>query len=878
MRCRTPTSTKERKESFAAPIDQIEALENKPLTPRDDVGPCVHHELSSHRPIQMVDERLFVTQVKGCSLNFFSQDIWYAVRQLRKNQGFTAATVLTLALGIGANLTVFLILYGVLLRPLPFPHPQQLVRIERAYPDGKVTPALPGTKALFIARTNRSLEAVAAYDFIPENANLIQGRDAVPVKLLGVTSDFFRVFQMEPRMGRGFNTQDEVGNAAGVAVISDALWRQRFAANPHILGRPVTIGTKSYSIIGIVPPLFRLDSKVDVWAPLHLVESPTDQSNQWNVVARLRPGVTYAQAADDLKRIQIAFKGTYPALWSQYETLAPLNYHDSLVGNVKPAIEMLMGAVTLLLVIVSANILCLLLTRSIARRQEMSLRVALGATSWRILRQLLVENAILCIVGGVAGVALANFGAPFLMQLSPLELPHFSSLGISAPALAFAAGLTLVCAIVFSLVPAVESSRRRLGGSLRANATQVQTGRNLAQKALVVSEVGVSLLLMVVASLLLTNFWKLIHTPPGFQTANVLTFKNAFSEQQVATSALLGQRLNQLAERLEAIPGVASAAAVNSLPTQIAPDLPFQILGHPKDESPGSPEYMPITAHYFDALRIPTIAGRTFLPLDTHGSAPVVIINQQVARTAFKGQNPIGQHILIGAVMGPDFKDSIREVVGVVGDVKEWGLDKDPPGIMYLPAAQIPDNLTQMGAHLLGMSWVVRTKSAQTDVAAAAQRVFMDNAQAPLLSVEPLDQVVSASIAQQRFSMILLCGFGLISLVLGAAGLYGVMSYTVARRTKEIGVRMAIGAQRSDILQMVLREAGMLVGLGLIVGVFSSLAGAQLLRSMIAGTHSQTLLVLASMSAVLLLTGLFAAGLPARRAAAIEPMQALRIE
>ncbi len=810
-------------------------------------------------------------------MNFLFQDVWYAVRQLRKNVGFTTATVLTLALGIGANLTVFLILYGVLLRPLPFPHPQQLVRIQRAYPRS-VSPAFSGTKALFIRRTNRSFASLAAYDYVPENANLVQGREAVPIKLLGVTADFFRVFQMEPKMGRGFNAQDMVPNAAGVAVISDALWRQRFAADPNILGRAITLGTRSYSIIGIARPEFRLDAKVDVWTPLHLTEFSGDQSNMWNVVARMRPGVSYAQAVDDLRRVKLQLKSTYPELWDRYETFSSSDYHDSLVGNIKPALEMLMGAVGLLLLIVSANVLSLLLTRSIARRHEMSLRAALGASSWRILRQLLVENALLCAAGGVVGVLLANFFAPLLMRLSPLELPQFSSLNIDAPALVFAVALTFACALIFSLVPVFESRHNRIAGSLRSNATQIATRRSVAQRALVVSEVAVSLVLMVIASLLLVNFWKLIHTPAGFDTTNVLTFKNAFSDQQIATTSLLGQRLDELTTRLEAIPGVASAAAVNNLPTQLVPDLPLQVVERAKEGYLGSPDYMPVTAHYFDTLHIATIAGRGFTQSDTHWSMPVVIVNQQLARTTFKGQNPIGQHILIGAIMGPQFKDSPREIVGVVGDVKQSGLDKDAPGILYLPAAQIPDGITQMNAKLLGMSWVVRTRSAQTSVVSAAQQIFMDNAHSPLLNVEPLDQVVSASVAQQRFNMILLCGFGLISLGLGAAGLYGVMSFTVARQTKEIGVRMAIGAQRGDILSMVLREAGLLVGMGLIVGIAASFAGVQWLRSVIVGTRPQILLMLASMSAVLVMTGLFAAWWPAKRAASIEPMQALRTE
>jgi predicted permease len=671
-----------------------------------------------------------------------------------------------------------------------------------------------------------------------------------------------------------------VPNAAQVVVLSDATWRQHFAADPNILGRSITLGNKPYTVVGVANPAFRLDAKVDVWTPLQITENPKDQSNMYNFVARLKPGVTGAQAQDDLRRALLQLKSTYPDLWNQYESVRVIDFHDSLVGQIRPALEMLMGAVALVLIIVAANILSLLLTRSIARRREMGLRAALGASGWRILRQLLVENVLLCLLGCVVGVELAEFATPLLMHLSPLPLPQFASLHIGGSALLFAAGLTVACALLFSLVPAVESRRTQLNESLRVNSAQVTGGRNLAQKSLVVGEVAVSLVLMVAAGLLLSSFWRLIHVSPGFDARNVLTFKTSFTDQQAATAASLGKRMNELAARLEAQPSVEAAAAVNTLPTQLTPTMPFDILGRPSGDpnAGGSEDYMPITSHFFDALRIPVMAGRSFRVSDAAGTQPVAIINEQLARTYFKGENPIGQHIRVGAAMGPGFEDSVREIVGVVGDTKNAGLDASAPGILYLPQAQIPDREARMENGLLGLNWVVRTKSSQVDVASAAQRIFMDNARTPLLSVETMQSVISASTAQQRFTMMLLGCFGLMSLLMGGAGLYGVMSYSVARRTKEIGVRMAIGAHRTDILRMVLREAGLLVGLGLIVGLAASLAGAQLLRSLLFGIAPRDPFTLAATCGVLLLTGLFAAWWPARRAASTEPMQALRME
>jgi predicted permease len=806
------------------------------------------------------------------------QDFRCAIRLLRKSPAFSAVAVLTLALGIGANLTVFLVLYGVLLKPLPFPGPRQLVRIERSYSGGLTVPAYSGTKALFFQRASHAFTAMAAYDYVPTHANLVQGDGAVPISVLRVTSDFFRVFDMEPAMGRGFHAEDMVPNGPTVVVLSDALWRYQFGGDPEIIGRAISLGNRSYTVIGVANRHFALDAKVDAWIPLPITQSPRDQSNNYNLVARLKSGVTETAAMADLRRVLLELKTTYPALWDRYEGVRVEDLHDSFTGDLRPALRILMGAVGLVFLIVAANILSLLLTRAVSRRRDMSVRVALGATGWRILRQLLTENALLCVLGGATGVALAWIVTPVLMRLSPLEIPQFASLGIGGPALAFAAILTLSCALIFSLVPALETRRTQLNETLQLNTTRIAAGRHLAQNILVVSEVAVSLVLLVGAALLLTTFWKIIHTPPGFAAQDVLTFKNSFTDQQVATSASLGLRLSELRSRIEALPGVTSVAAASTLPTQLVPDLPFDIVGRASDriDAKGDGDYISITAGFFGTLGIPVMAGRAFTEADTNGSMPVLIVNQQFAETFFRNENPVGQHVLIGKFMGPGFEDPVREIVGVVGNVKQAGLDRPSPGIMYLPAAQIPDQETRITNGLLGESWVVRTESARVDVLPAIRRIFIENSHTPLLSVEPMDEVISASVAQQRFSMVLLCGFGLISLVLGAAGLYGVMSYNVARQTREIGVRMALGARREDVAGMFLRDAGMLVGIGLVIGIAASLFGARIVGSLLFGVKPRDPLTLAAASAVLLLTGLCAAWWPAHRAARIEPMEALR--
>jgi predicted permease len=808
------------------------------------------------------------------------QDVRYAARHLLRSPGFAISAIVTLAVGIGANLTVFLILYGVILRPLPFPHNEQLVRIARRYAgSNEDSPAYSGTKILFMNRTNRSFESMAGYDYFPRTISLMEQQAAVPLQALGVTSSFFHVFEMEPVLGHGFTPADMQRGAAGVAVLSDATWRNQFGADPGILGRAITLGSSKYTVVGVADSKFRLDAKVDVWLPLQIAENPENHDNDFNVVARLKPSVTPSLAQEDLKHTLLLLKETYPKLWSEQESVHVWDYHDSLIGQVKPALRILMGAVGLLLVIVSANILSLLLTRSIARRREMSLRAALGATGARLLQQMLVENLLLCVLGGALGAVLAQLATPVLLHLSPIAIPQFAVLNIGGAGFVFAAALAIGCALLFSFVPLMEARRAELNDSLRMNPTQVAGGKIPAQRALVVCEVAMSLVLMVAAALLLTSFWRLIHASAGFDATNVVTFKTGFTDAQTVNSVIFGQTLDKVAARVEALPGVESAAAVINPPTQIVPDLPFEVVGRASEQDHDYDEkYIPITADYFSALKIPVIAGRAYNTSDTMAAAPVLIVNEQFAKTYFPGENPIGQHILIGKAMGPEFEDRVREIVGVVGDVKQLGLDVPAPAAMYLPVGQLPDSLARLEGRTYGMSWVVRMKSSQVDFAGPLRQALLDTAQLPLLGITSMEQIVSASVSRQRFSMLLLCGFGVIALLLGGFGLYGVMSYTVARQTKEIGVRMALGAQRGDILGMVLREAGWLVGFGLVIGVAASIAGGRLISSLLFGVAAGDLRTLLAMSFLLVATGLFAAWLPARRAASTEPMKALRME
>jgi predicted permease len=807
-------------------------------------------------------------------------NIRYAFRQLRHAPGFTITAILTLALGLGANTIVFTILYGTLMRDLPFPQPNQLLRIERSYPKSGLEPVLSATKFRFIARENHAFQSVAAYDLMPGHVTLLEGGNATALPSAHISATFFRTFAMQPVRGRDFSEADDTPHAAPVAIISNSLWRTHFASDPTTVGRSVTLGTESYTIIGVASPQFALEEKTDVWVPLRQQEDAQDHTNLYNVVGRMKAGVTPALAQADMERMLTAFGREYPALKFQDEGIAAIDFRRSLIGDVRPALEILMAAVSLILLIVCANVLSLLLARTIARRREMSLRSALGASPWHILRQLLAENLVLSMIGGAAALAIAYFCAPLLLRLSPLRLPEFALLQIDLPVVLFVAAGVLTCAAIFSIVPTLEMRNIRLNEALRSNPNQSIGTRNLPQRFLVIGEVAVSLVLLIGAGLLLGSFWRLIHVKPGFNVGNTLTFQTTFDARDASTSERLAQKEDALLADIKARQGVVSAATSFGLPTRLNPDLPFEIIGRPAkpNGADGDAKFRPVSAEYFSTLKIPVIMGRAFDARDTHSAQATIIINRELAHEFFANRSPLGEHILIGRVMGPSFTDVPREIVGVVGDTKEDGLDQDSPAMLYLPSTQNLDRLTAMGNELMGTSWIVRTQGPPSDVAEPIRQLFLRDAHMPLLKMATMQSVMDESLARQRFNMILLCIFGGLALLLGAAGLYGVMSYMVAQQTRSIGLRMVVGARRSDVLRMVLRQAAVLVGVGMVLGLAVSLAVVSLLRSMLFAVAPRDPLTVAIMCCVLALTAFIAACVPAQRAAQIEPMTALRQE
>jgi predicted permease len=808
------------------------------------------------------------------------QEIRYSIRQLLHSKSFSITAILTLAIGLGANATIFALFYSTLVRPLPFPHPNQLMLISRLYPGAEYEDALSATKFLTIKRESKTFSSVTACDIGPGNVSLMESGGPVALAELHAGAGYFSTFGIPPALGRDFSTDDTRPHAAPTAILSSAAWKNHFASNPAILGQTVKLGSENFTIIGVADAHFAIEDKIDVWLPIQAQEDASDRANLYKVIARVKPGVSLSATNADVQRVYGVYKRTYPDLGDTDERFAARDLHTAIVGDIKPALFILMGAVLMLLLIVCANILCLLLARSIARKTELAIRSALGATPLRMLRMLLTENLLLCLVGGIAAVFVAFAALPMLLHISPIELPQFSQSTLNTPIILFVAISGFVCAALFSILPALHSRSGNLDEALRGGASRSVSTRNRPQQILVIGEVAISLLLLVGAGLLFSSFWRLIHVPPGFDTKNVLTFDMTFGKDDGSNTQRLWSQEERLLNDIESLPGVLAAGTATSLPTQPHPDLPFEIVGRPRDAkgSGGEADINSISPHYLQALSVPVIRGRGFDARDTHSSTAVVLISDALAKKYFPTQNPIGEHILIGRIMGPVFADSPREIIGVVADTKEEALDREPPVLLYEPVTQVPDPITQLANEKLGISWAIRTAAPDPSLAENIRKIFQRDVQLPPLHVRPMDAVVAKSVAAQRFSAVLLGLFGGIALLLGAAGLYAVMSHSVLRQTREIGVRMAIGAGRAEVLQMVLRQAGWLLIIGVGAGLTLSLVLTRLMRSMLYGVAPYDPLTIISVSAILIFTGFAAAYLPARRASRVDPMQALRAE
>jgi predicted permease len=810
------------------------------------------------------------------------QDIRYGLRMLRKNPGFTAVAVITLALGIGANTAIFTVVNTALLHPLPYPDSSRIVNVTR--PGGGL---ISGMMFTYWQQRNLLFEDLTAYDAMGIGVNLSGGDRPELVQGVHVSRNYFRLFGANPILGRTFAAEEDRPGGTHVVLMSYGLWQRRFGGVPSLLGKTITLGGVPHTVIGILSPSFQPYPPVDVWMPLQADPSSTNQAHTLTVSGRLPGGKTLAGANSQMAAVGKQYVQAHPEQLGNDDKLQVTPMQQQMTGGVRPALLILLGAVGLVLLIACANVANLLLARAAGRQREIAIRAAIGAGRGKIVRQLLTESLLLALTGGVLGLALGSWGVRALLALTPGDLPRVEEMAV-IPALdpwvaGFTVLLSLVTGILFGLLPSLQVSRADLTSILKESGGRTGSGlkHHRARGILVSAEVAMAVVLLCGAVLLIRSFAALHNVEPGFDARNLLTLRVSLADTKYASASVVDRMTRQVVERVERMPGVEAAAMSSELPFENGIDMIFNIPGRPPVEGykfTGDEQWRLVSAHYFNALRIPLRSGRLFRDQE---AARIVLINEAMAGKYWPGANPVGQTLLIGAGLGPDFEEGPTEIVGVVGNVRESGLDYDPPPVMYQLQSQVPDGAMKTVNGLLPASVAVRTKPgvAPLSLSQAVQEALLaGDTQLPATKVHTMEYMSLTSRARQNFNLLLLGVFAAIALLLAAVGIYGVMSYTVAQRTHEFGIRMALGAERADVVRLVVRHALTLTLIGIAAGLAGAFALTRFLASMLYRVRPTDPLTFVGVSILLAGVALLASYIPARRATSVDPMVALRYE
>jgi putative ABC transport system permease protein len=808
------------------------------------------------------------------------QDVGFGVRMLRRQPGFTAIAVLALALGIGANTAIFSVVDAVLWRPLPYPRADRVMALAEQRPResrwfGPVAPA----DFFDWRRDSRSFSAIAAYTLISAGGayNMTGSGEPERVRPLEVSPAFLGVIGVTPALGRDFRAEEETVGRHRLVLLSDGLWRRRFGADPSVVGRTVSFDGNAFEIVGVLPAHFWWPTRPDVVVPLALTDHDRElrAAHFLDVVGRLRDDVSPAQAREDLRIIGARLSQAYPAENANHApNLRPLR--DALVGDVRQALLVLLGAVAFVMVIACANVATLLLARAANRQKELSVRRAVGATRSRMVQQMLTESLVMALAGGVAGLLVAAWGLAAFRSIVPAQftgLPGIAGVGIDGRVLLATLVLSAVTGMIFGVVPALVASDQSLGVSLTEE-TRGSSGSSRARRfrsTLIVAELALSLVLLAGAGLLIISFNNLLNVSPGFHPAQVAIARITLPAARYGGHLRTVAFFDALYERLRGVPGVQRVGATTSLPFD-GPDSRLNLtIEHRTGQSP-----FPVRAHprivstdYFQTMGIPLVRGRVFTDHDTDSSGDVAIINEAAARRYWPNEDPIGKRISLGA------PNEWREIVGLVGDTRHEGLDADADPAAFLPQQQGFFNLGTGFERT--MTLVIRTGSDAASLTSILRAsVASIDPQLPVGMVRPMDDVIGDSLAPRRLNFVLVSVFAFVAVVLTAAGLYGVMAYVVAQRTREIGVRMALGATRSQVLALMFRQAGALTGIGIGLGVAGALLLTRSMTSLLFGVSAADPFVYVGVSALLAAVALIAVAVPSSRATRIDPLRALR--
>jgi putative ABC transport system permease protein len=802
------------------------------------------------------------------------QDVRFGVRMMIKNPTFTVVAVIALALGIGANSAIFSVVNTVLLRPLPYKDPDRLVMVweddsRHGYP--RDTPA--AANYIDWRDQNRVFEGMAA--MTDQSFNLTGSGEPERIDGQRVSANLFPLLGVEPQLGRAFVPEEDQPGANHVVILSHGLWQRRFGSDAGIIGKSLTLNGDSHTVVGVMPPQLRFPSPEDeLWVPVAF--APREAANRGrhylNVVARLKPGVTLQQAQAEMSAIAARLQQQYPEQNAELgAAVVPL--HEQAVGDIKPALLVLLGAVGFVLLIACANVANLLLARAAVRQKEIATRVALGASRLRLVRQFLTESVLLAALGGGVGLLLSAWGVRLLKAFIPQDISQVKSITLDARVLGFTLLISLLTGLIFGLAPALQASALNLNETLKEGGRDSAAGSrgNRIRGLLVVAEVAVSLVLLVGAGLLINSFLRLRSVDPGFRSDNLLTMSIVLPQLKYPDHARRAAFYDDLLNRVEALPGVKSAAVTSQIPLLRQGDsIGITIEGRP-EPSPGQKNIVVtrvVSPHYFQTMGIPLLRGRQFAEQDKADSPGVAVVSEAMARRYWPGEDPMGKRICPGK---PESPEDWITIVGVVKDVRQFELNADPKPQMYLSYAQ--------AGFFAPRHLVVGTGGAPRSLASSVRAtVWGIDRDQPVSDITTMEDVLSDSVARQRFSMLLLGVFAALALVLAAVGLYGVMSYSVAQRKHEIGIRMALGAQTADVLKLVIGQGLKLVSVGVGIGLAAALVLTRVMSSLLFGVSATDPATFATISLVLLGAGALASYLPARRATKVDPMIALRYE
>jgi putative ABC transport system permease protein len=804
------------------------------------------------------------------------QDLRYALRLLRKSPGFTTVAVITLALGVGANAVIFSVVNAVMLRPLPVAEPGRLMMLFHSYPKINLPRASVMPFALGYYREHlQSFSSLAGETMWRGPQNMIVSGEPQRVKTVLVTANFFSTLGVEPQLGRSFTAEEDQPGKNREVVLSNGVWKQQFGRDPQIAGKTLSLDGVTYTIIGVMPQGFELPSGAGLWTPLALSPQEAQSTHEYlDVVGRLKPDVTQGQAQAELA-------GISAQLLRQFPELAPTGFHvfaqpmpEVMQENLRPALLVLLAAVGCVLLIACANVANLLLARASARQREIAVRSALGASRVRLVRQLLTESTLLSLCGGVLGLLLAYRGTDLLLALVPIEIPSFVHISVDSRVVLFTLGLAVCVGLLFGIVPALHSSADVVAAALKSGGRGATAyGHDAVRNALVVAEVGLALVLLACSGLLIRTFIHVRESDPGFSSRNTLTAWISLRAEQYSTHEKMAAFYQQLLQRVSSLPQVKDAAIGSTLPLIADWTQSFQVQGYNTGAEPHA-FFAAVSPHYFSALGIPLLRGRTFTESDGPSAPLVVMVDERAAHTYWPGENPVGK--LINIDLGPEVpggqaKTVWREVIGVVGSVKHLSaLADESKGEVYLPYLQNP---------MRTMSLVVRSEGNPADLGPALRHEVaqLDRTQA-VYDVLTMDQYLDRFISQPRFNMILLAAFGALALLLSAIGIYGLISYWVVQRTREMGIRMALGARSAEVMQLVLGQTLRLVVIGVAAGLVVALLATRALSGLLYGVGRYDPLTFIAIPVLLSAIALFAGFIPARRATRVDPMVVLRYE